>query len=213
MAGSARKPIARLVMVMPTWAPDSWVDSERSALSTPGRGGVTLGRGPGDLGPVDGDEGELRRDEDTGSDHQQDRDAEQEPGGQHRARPSSARSSGEGRLSEPSMGGSGSFGLGRRAVGRLYPRPARRLGGPGRRSAHGVASSLTASQSTKASRSGSSTVTSISSARHWVRGPRAGCPPSTIRGEVVVADGPGGVVRRRPDRVSGRPARSGAGRG
>ena len=35
MAGSARKPMARLVTVMPTWAPESWVDSERSACCTP----------------------------------------------------------------------------------------------------------------------------------------------------------------------------------
>ena len=35
IAGSARKPIARLVTVMPTCAPDSWVDSDLSALSTP----------------------------------------------------------------------------------------------------------------------------------------------------------------------------------
>ena len=35
IAGSARKPIARLVIVMPTWAPDSWVDSERSARWMP----------------------------------------------------------------------------------------------------------------------------------------------------------------------------------
>ena len=35
IAGSARKPIARLVTVMPTWAPESWVDSERSASWTP----------------------------------------------------------------------------------------------------------------------------------------------------------------------------------
>jgi hypothetical protein len=35
MAGSARKPIARLVTVMPTWAPESWVDRERSAFWMP----------------------------------------------------------------------------------------------------------------------------------------------------------------------------------
>ena len=35
IAGSARKPMARLVTVMPTWAPESCVDSERSAASTP----------------------------------------------------------------------------------------------------------------------------------------------------------------------------------
>ena len=46
IAGSARKPIARLVIVMPTWAPDSWVDSERSALSTPAAGRVSLARRP-----------------------------------------------------------------------------------------------------------------------------------------------------------------------
>ena len=36
-AGSARKPIARLVTVMPTWAPESWVDSDRSASAGPAR--------------------------------------------------------------------------------------------------------------------------------------------------------------------------------
>ena len=35
IAGSARKPMARLVTVMPTWAPESCVDSERSASWTP----------------------------------------------------------------------------------------------------------------------------------------------------------------------------------
>ena len=35
IAGSARKPIARLVMVMPTWAPESWVESDRRARCTP----------------------------------------------------------------------------------------------------------------------------------------------------------------------------------
>jgi hypothetical protein len=34
-AGSARNPMARLVTVMPTWAPDSWVESDRRALCTP----------------------------------------------------------------------------------------------------------------------------------------------------------------------------------
>ena len=38
IAGSARKPIARLVIVMPTWAPESWVDSERRARWTPAAG-------------------------------------------------------------------------------------------------------------------------------------------------------------------------------
>ena len=32
-AGSARKPIARLVTVIPTWAPDSWVESDCAAPS------------------------------------------------------------------------------------------------------------------------------------------------------------------------------------
>ena len=45
IAGSARKPIARLVMVMPTWAPESWVDSERRACCTPAARRVALGRG------------------------------------------------------------------------------------------------------------------------------------------------------------------------
>ena len=57
--------MARLVMVMPTWAPESWVDSERSARSTPGRRSVAVRGGPLDLGAVDGDEGELRGDEDA----------------------------------------------------------------------------------------------------------------------------------------------------
>ena len=35
IAGSARKPIARLVTVMPTWAPESWVDSDLRASCTP----------------------------------------------------------------------------------------------------------------------------------------------------------------------------------
>ena len=35
IAGSARKPMARLVTVMPTWAPESCVESDRSAASTP----------------------------------------------------------------------------------------------------------------------------------------------------------------------------------
>ena len=34
-AGSARNPMARLVTVMPTWAPDSCVESDRRALCTP----------------------------------------------------------------------------------------------------------------------------------------------------------------------------------
>ena len=33
--GSARKPIARLVTVIPTWAPDSWVERLRSARWSP----------------------------------------------------------------------------------------------------------------------------------------------------------------------------------
>jgi hypothetical protein len=43
-----------LVTVIPTWAPDSWVDSERSAFCRP----RAL-----DLSAVDGDERELGRDE------------------------------------------------------------------------------------------------------------------------------------------------------
>src|SRR3546814_3029425 len=34
MAGSARNPIARLVTVMPTWARESWVESDLSATWT-----------------------------------------------------------------------------------------------------------------------------------------------------------------------------------
>ena len=64
---------------------------------------------PRDLGAVDGDEGELRGDEDSCGDHQQHRDGEQQPGGQHRTTPELLEEQGEGRLSEPSMGGSGSL--------------------------------------------------------------------------------------------------------
>ncbi len=64
MAGSARKPMARLVIVMPTWAPESCVDRVRRAFWTPAAAGVTGLGGPGDLAAVDGDEGELRRHED-----------------------------------------------------------------------------------------------------------------------------------------------------
>ena len=35
IAGSARKPMARFVIVTPTWAPESWVDRLRRALRTP----------------------------------------------------------------------------------------------------------------------------------------------------------------------------------
>ena len=35
MAGSARNPMIRLVRVMPTWAPESWVERVRSAVRTP----------------------------------------------------------------------------------------------------------------------------------------------------------------------------------
>ena len=35
IAGSARKPMPRFVIVIPTWAPDSWVDRERIATRTP----------------------------------------------------------------------------------------------------------------------------------------------------------------------------------
>ena len=45
MAGSARKPIARLVSVIPTWAPDSCVESERQRPLRP-LGSAVAGRTP-----------------------------------------------------------------------------------------------------------------------------------------------------------------------
>ena len=87
IAGSARKPIARLVIVMPTWAPESWVDSERRARWTPAAGASPVRRGPRDLVAVDGHERELGGDEDAGGDHEEQRDAEQDPGGQHGTSP------------------------------------------------------------------------------------------------------------------------------
>ena len=73
--------MARLVTVMPTWAPESWVDSERSAVCTPLRAGVTVGGRPLDLGAVDRDERELGGHEDAAGDDQDQRGGEQEPGG------------------------------------------------------------------------------------------------------------------------------------
>ena len=84
IAGSARKPMARLVTVMPTWAPESCVDSERSAAQHADGPGVTLGGELLDAGPVDGDERELRRDEDAARDDEHQRDRQQDPGG-HRS--------------------------------------------------------------------------------------------------------------------------------
>ena len=80
-AGSARKPMARLVTVIPTWAPESCVDSERSALCTPWAAWSPACGVPVDLGAVDGDERELGRDEDpTGRDQQQREGQEQQVG-------------------------------------------------------------------------------------------------------------------------------------
>jgi hypothetical protein len=77
MAGSARKPMARFVSVIPTWAPESWVDSERSAVETPAA--LRSPDCPLDLGPVDRDQGEFSRHEEPAGDHQGQRDTEQEP--------------------------------------------------------------------------------------------------------------------------------------
>ena len=85
--------MARLVTVMPTWAPESWVDSDRSALCSPwaprvaGRG-VLL-----DLRAVDGDEGELGRDEDAARRDEREREREQQQGGRHGAEKSVMRAS------------------------------------------------------------------------------------------------------------------------
>ena len=74
----------RLVTVMPTWAPDSWVDSDRSPACTPSGRGVTVGCGAVDLVAVDGDERELGGDEEAAQRDQQERDREQYPGGHPR---------------------------------------------------------------------------------------------------------------------------------
>ena len=84
MAGSARKPIARLVTVMPTWAPDSWVESDRRAVCTPAAPASPLLDRAVDAVAVHGDEGELRGDEDAARHDEQQRDDEQDRGG-HRA--------------------------------------------------------------------------------------------------------------------------------
>ena len=65
IAGSARKPMARLVTVMPTWAPESWVDSERSAAARPGRRASPSAAACSTRAAVDGDEGELGGHEDA----------------------------------------------------------------------------------------------------------------------------------------------------
>ena len=63
--------MARLVTVMPTWAPDSWVDSDFSARCTPGARGVATGGGLLDRAAVDGDQSELGGDEDAAREHEQ----------------------------------------------------------------------------------------------------------------------------------------------
>ena len=79
MAGSARKPMTRLVRVTPTWAPESWVDRLRSAVRTPwawrspSRGGLLDG------GAVDRDEAVLGRPEDPARQDQAHGDPEQQP--------------------------------------------------------------------------------------------------------------------------------------
>ncbi len=148
----------------------------------PGRGSVTFRGRLGDLGAIDGDEGELRRDEDAGRDHQHDRDGQEQPGGQHETSPEQWEEQGEGRLSEPSMGGSGSFGLGRRVSGDstespAFPAPRR----PGSAAAQGVSgSSWRVSQSTNAVSWGRRPAP-----RSRRRGTGSGCPrrlcPPTIR--------------------------------
>ena len=81
IAGSARKPIARLVTVMPTWAPESCVDSDRRASCTPRAPSSPSAAARSTLGAVDGDEGELRGHEEAAGGHEGQREEEQEEGG------------------------------------------------------------------------------------------------------------------------------------
>ena len=85
--------MARLVMVMPTWAPESWVDSDAQRGQHPLGPGVTLSRELLDLGPVDGHERELRRHEHAAGGDQQQRDRQQDPRGHRSSRPSRCQSS------------------------------------------------------------------------------------------------------------------------
>ena len=80
-AGSARKPMARLVTVIPTWAPESWVESDAQRPLEPLRPGVARGGLLLDLGAVDGDEGELGRDEESARRDECEREREQQQGG------------------------------------------------------------------------------------------------------------------------------------
>ena len=59
---------------MPTWAPESWVDSDRSARCTPAPWRRPLGSLV-DLSAVDGDEREFGGDEHSASQDQQERSA------------------------------------------------------------------------------------------------------------------------------------------
>ena len=64
IAGSARKPIARLVIVMPSWAPLSWVDSDAQRDQRALRRRVSPAAAARSIvGAVDGHEGELGGDE------------------------------------------------------------------------------------------------------------------------------------------------------
>ena len=79
IAGSARKPMIRLVRVTPIWAPESWVDRR------PQRPPYALGLSVALAGrllhrsTVDGDEGVLGCPEDPAREHQAHRDPEQQP--------------------------------------------------------------------------------------------------------------------------------------
>ena len=83
--------MARLVTVMPTWAPESCVDSDAQRPLQPLRPGVARGGLPLDLGAVDGDEGELGRDEDPARRDECQREREQQQGGRHGASESGMR--------------------------------------------------------------------------------------------------------------------------
>ena len=103
IAGSARKPIARLVTVMPTWAPESWVDSERSACCTP-----RAPASPSAGGLLDRDRSTVTKENSAATntpqrDDQQQRPREQQPRGHRGALPAGGE---RGLCRGPSMGGS-----------------------------------------------------------------------------------------------------------
>ena len=79
MAGSARKPITRLVRVTPTWAPESWVERLRSAVRTPCAWRSPSAAAFSTAAPVDRDEAVLGRAEDPARQHQGHGDPEQQP--------------------------------------------------------------------------------------------------------------------------------------